>query len=87
MKWFAVFFIVTGVAQVHTQAQAQTQTQTQTQTVNAPQTTTPALNDRVRLDDLKGLFIDKTEVTIAQFARYVKAYGRANPCRKRRRWF
>lgn len=30
---------------------------------------------RVALDDLGGLHIDKTEVTIAQFARYVQASG------------
>jgi formylglycine-generating enzyme required for sulfatase activity len=71
MKWFAVFLMVSGVAHMHLQVQAQTQTQT----LIAPQATTPALNDRVRLDDLKGLFIDKTEVTIAQFARYAKATG------------
>ena len=75
MKWLAVFFIATGVAQMHMQVQVQAQTQTQTQTLIAPQATTPAFNDRVRLDDLKGLFIDKTEVTIAQFARYAKATG------------
>ena len=33
------------------------------------------LGERVRLDDLQGLLIDKTEVTIAQFAHYVQATG------------
>ena len=35
----------------------------------------PALADRVRLDDLGGLQIDRTEVTIGQFARHVQATG------------
>jgi sulfatase modifying factor 1 len=33
------------------------------------------VGERVRLDDVAGLEIDRTEVTIAQFARYVAAVG------------
>ena len=32
-------------------------------------------NERVKLDDLGGMYIDKTEVTIAQFAKFTKATG------------
>lgn len=32
-------------------------------------------NERVSLDDLGGMYIDKTEVTIAQFAKFTKATG------------
>ena len=32
-------------------------------------------NERIRLDDLGGMYIDKTEVTIAQFAKFTKATG------------
>jgi len=32
-------------------------------------------HERIRLDDLGGIFIDKTEVTISQFAKFTKATG------------
>jgi len=32
-------------------------------------------NERVRLDDLGGIYFDKTEVTISQFEKFVKATG------------
>ncbi len=62
MKWSAVFLFATCVAQAQTVLPSQAQS-------------AASLGDRVRLDDLKGLYIDKTEVTIAQFARYAKATG------------
>ena len=41
----------------------------------APAQTTGPVGERVRLDDLGGLLIDRTEVTIGQFARYAQASG------------
>ena len=40
-----------------------------------PAQSSPAGAERVRLDDLGGLLIDRTEVTIGQFARHVQATG------------
>ena len=40
-----------------------------------PAQSTGPMGERVRLDDLGGLLIDRTEVTIGQFARYAQATG------------